>query len=514
MGYLAGEDREQVRYFSMEDCIPEECLVRVIDRFIEIQDFAALGFTNAEPAELGRPSYPPKALAKLYVYGYENSVRSSRKLECEARRNLEAIWLLNNLKPDYKTIAEFRKDNIRPLQKLFKEFVKLCKHWDMIGGELIAVDGTKIRASNNKKNNFSRKKLDERIARLDKQIDEYLKKLDENDIAEQKSEIDTKKVLEELNERKEKYENYIKTLDETGENEISEVDPDARLMVSKKGGVDVCYNVQSAVDAKKHIIVDYDVTNSPTDHGQLSKMAKKVKKSLKLKKFTAIADKGYYVGGDLARCKKYKIRTIVSKQNPSNPKDQPEEFHTDKFVYNEKTDTYTCPTGKILPPHNKKSAKRRNFHNKTACAECPHREKCAAGNCGFRTVTRGQYSKICDEVDQRTRENMATYRLRKQIVEHPFGTVKHAMNGGYFLLRTRRKVRTEIALLFLGYNLKRAYNCLGFKGIMAKLDEISAQNSAFLRLIFRKFGICGKLSTISRFLLSFPLHGDALPGIL
>lgn len=480
MSHLVGENRDQIRYVSLEDSIPEEGTVRVIDRFIEILDFSLLGFQNVVPAETGRPSYPPKALAKLYVYGYENGIRSSRKLERETLRNIEVMWLINELKPDYKTIAEFRKNNLRPLQKLFREFTKLCKDWDLIGGQVVAFDGTKIKASNNKKTNFSRKKLDDRIARLDEKINEYLNQMDKNDLSENESKIEVTKVLKELNERSEKYEQYLKTLDETGENEISEIDPDARLMGNNRSGVDVCYNVQSAVDGKYHIVVAYDVIKSPVDHGQLGRMAKRVQKFLKVRRFFALADKGYYNGQDLKRCKKYKVKTIVSKQKPSDPKEQPVEFHGDKFTYNKESDLFTCPNGKELYPHNKKTAKRRNFFNKTACEGCPHRDSCTGGRTQYRTVTRSQYGDIYDEVDKRTRENMNLYKLRQQIVEHPFGTIKHAMNGGYFLLRTRRKVRVETALLFLGYNLKRAIKVMGFKEIMARLSAFSGSFSLIL----------------------------------
>jgi len=493
MSHMMGADREQLRYFSLESSIPEESMVRVIDRFIELQDFTVLGFQNTTPAETGRPSYPPKALAKLYVYGYENGIRSSRKLERETLRNIEVMWLINELKPDYKTIAEFRKNNIRPLQKLFREFVRLCKAWDLIGGELVAIDGMKIKASNNKKTNYSRKKLADRIARLDVQISEYIQKLDENDVCEKGNDVNAAKLLGEISSRKEKYERYLKTLDETGKNELSEVDPDAKLMGNNRGGVDVCYNVQSAADAKHHIVTNFDVVTSPVDHGQLGKMVKQVKKTLKVKRFTALADKGYYNGVDLKRCKRYKVKTIVSKQKPSDPKDQPKEFNNDKFTYSKETDTYTCPTGKTLYPHNKNSAKRRNFFNKTACRDCPDVEKCAGGKKGYRTVTRSQYGDIYDEVDRRTKNNIHLYKLRQQIVEHPFGTVKHTLHGGYFLLRTRRKVRTEVALLFLGYNLKRAYNILGVREIMARLDAFSMRSLAF----FRVFSLFPRIKTFA-----------------
>ncbi|NLO47390.1 MAG: IS1182 family transposase [Clostridiales bacterium] len=449
MGYVEGTERDQIMMLSYEDMVAEDSMVRLIDRFVEICNLQKLGFNHTEPNETGRPRYSCDSLAKLYVYGYENSTRSSRKLEKEAYRNVEVMWLMNGLKPDHKTIAEFRRENIRPLQKLFREFVKLCKSWELIEGELIAVDGTKIKASNNKKMNFSRKKLDERLKRIDEQIKEYLTGMDENDRREESKATKIPEKLQKLMERKELYEGYLEALNKSGENEISAVDPDARLMGNNRGGVEMAYNVQSAVDAKKHLILDYDVSLNPSDQNQLNKMAKKVKGRLTKKHFTVLADKGYYNGADLLRLKRQKVNAIVSRQNPANPKDQPERYHTDKFTYNPQDDTYTCPMGEIMYPHNKKNAKRRNFFNKTACAECPHRNECTKGECAYRTITRSEFSEIYEETDKRTRENMALYKLRQQIVEHPFGTIKHSMQGYYFLLRTRRKVRTEVALLFL-----------------------------------------------------------------
>ena len=212
--------------------------------------------------------------------------------------------------------------------------------------------------------------------------------------------------------------------------------------------------------------------NKPVRPEPVGQDGKKIKGKLTKKHFTVLADKGYYNGEDLLRVKHQKVNAIVSRQKPSNPKGQPEEFHTEKFTYNPQNDTYTCPIGEILYPHSKKTVKRRNFFNKTACSKCPHQNDCVKGDRAYRTVTRSEYSKIYEETDKRTRENMELYKLRQQIVEHPFGTIKHTMNGGHFLLRTRRKVRSEVALLFLGYNLKRVMNILGFKELMRRLDSL------------------------------------------
>ena len=441
-----------------------------------------LGFTRTHPAETGRPGYAAEPLVKLYIYGYQNTIRSSRKLEKECKRNVEAMWLTGGLTPDYKTISEFRRLNIRPLQKIFKEFVKLCRAWELIGGELFAIDGSKFKASNNKKNNFSRKKLEARISRLDEKIAEYLARLDEEDSRDD-AEGEAPEGLVELFNRKELYEDYIDQLNKTGESEVSTVDPDARLMGNNRGGVDTAYNVQSTVDAMHHIIADFDVSMNPTDQGQLGNMTKRLIRQ-GYRRFTALADKGYYNGKDLQKGKKYKIKAIVSRQEPPNPKGQPKDFHTDKFRYDREADTYSCPAGETLHPHSKKTAKRRNYYNKTACGKCPHLGVCTSGNSGYRMIVRSEYADTYEEANQVFQKNYELYKLRQQIVEHPFGTVKRTMDGGYFLLRKRRKVRCEVALLFLGYNLKRAVNVLGFREIMARLDSLSR---CFLRF-FRLFG--------------------------
>ena len=474
-GYKTGTDRYQQGIYSLEDMVGKKSMVRVIDRFIEIQDLSSLGFGKTQLASTGRPPYAPSSLCKLYVYGYENGVRSSRKLERETYRNVEVMWLMDSLTPDHKTISEFRKENLRPLQKLFREFVQLCKSWDLIGGELEAFDGSKFKASNNKKSNFSRKKIDSRLAQIDEKINNYLTELDAADKSETTGETATDEImsrLEELQQRKEQYEAYKKRLDESGENELSTVDPDARLMGNNRGGVDVAYNVQSAVDAKHHIIVAHDVSTNPYDQNQLGTMVKKVKRILRVKRFTALADKGFYNGKDLMRVKKAKVLAIIARQKASNPKEQPKEYHTENFHYNKSTNTYTCPQGHTLSTKSKKTSEKRIYTNRAACKNCPDKDKCINGDAQHRTINRSQYSNIYDETDKRFAENKELYKRRQEIVEHPFGTVKHAMNGGYFLLRTRRKVRTEVALLFLGYNLKRAFNVLGFDGIMARLNAL------------------------------------------
>ena len=477
-------NRQQPLFLSFDEILPQDSMARVIDRFVSVCDLQQMGFHTIGSKATGRPAYSADELSRLYVYGYCNGIRSSRKLKNECIRNIEVIWLTGGQRPSHKTIAEFRKNKVRPLQKLFHRFTALCRDWELIGGELVAVDGTKIQASNNKKNNFSRKKLEDRLARIDEKIKEYLSDMDKNDQSEDKA-PEMKKIatrLQDLEARRDKYELYIQELNESGENELSEVDPDARLMGNSRDGVMMAYNVQSAVDSKTHIVLDFDVSLNPSDHYQLGNMVKKVKNRFHLKGFTVLADKGYYNGEDLARVKRYKVKAIVSKQRGSDPKDQPEAYHTDKFQYDKTADCYTCPDGKQLFPHSRKESPRRNYFDKSACQNCTHRGDCISGRRPYRTVTRNQYAEVYEEVDKRTRENMHLYKLRQQIVEHPFGTVKFGLQGYYFLLRTRRKVRAEVALLFLSYNLKRAAKALGFDELMRKLGEEKRRFFAFWRV--------------------------------
>ena len=298
MGTVQGLNRNQIFMpSSLDESIAADNQVRVLDALVDSLDLRKLGFP--EPSAIGRPSYAANDLLKLYLYGYLHGIRSSRKLEAELLRNVELIWMLRRLKPDHKTIADFRRKNPKPFQKAFREFVAILDGWGLLGKEVFAIDGTKIKASNNKKLNFSKKKLADRIARIDEKITSFVAELEKNDNAEETTaqRVNVEEALASLKERKEEYEAYLSLLERAGENEISKVDPDSRLMGNNRGGVDVCYNVQSAVDAKHCLAVEVNVTNNPSDHGQLSVMSKRVKKRLKIKRsFTVLADKGYYNG--------------------------------------------------------------------------------------------------------------------------------------------------------------------------------------------------------------------------
>lgn len=482
MGYIEGQDRYQVTLFpeSINDYITEDNSVRIIDEYVEQLDLKRLKFKKSTKPVIGRPPYDPKDLLKLYLYGYLNRTRSSRRLEHEAGRNIEVIWLLKKLKPDFKTIADFRKDNKKALKKVFREFNKLCDEWDLFGKEIVAVDGSKFRASNSKKNNYSKKKLERHIKYINEKINKYMDELDENDEIE---EVDRKpdsgevqSIIKKLRERKQKYEEYQKRLEESGENEISTTDPDARLMCNNNNSVDVNYNVQVAVDSKHKLIADFKVSKKPNDLGQLKGMARRVIKLCRGKAFTLLADKGYYKATDLKKCVELGLVPYVSKQVYSNGTGN-REFYNDKFQYDKEQDVYICPAGKVLNRGKTRKTKGKiigyNYRNYKACQECKVVNECTRSKKG-RMITRHVDQDFLDTIDEQTNLNIETYKLRQMIVEHPFGTIKRSWGAYYFLTRGISSVSAETALTFLAYNMKRAINVLGTEEILRRLKARKA----------------------------------------
>ena len=470
MGYVEGKSRYQSKILCFDDYVAEDSTVRIIDRFIDGVDLEALGFKNAVPKHLGRNPYDPACLAKLYVYGYEHGVRSSRKLEELTHVNIEALWLMDELMPDFKTIADFRKDNLAPLGKLLEEYNSFVDFCGLFGKERVAIDGTKIKASNNKKNNHSKKKLARNIEHNKQRVREYMARLAESDDMDEVCEASEK--IKEYEKRIEKAESQINELKAIGENEISDVDPDARLMGNNRSGVDMAYNVQAAVDGKAHLVAAFDITQKPDDHGQLSNMTKKTQEALRKKGITVLADKGYYSGDDIEDTEKLGAAPIVARQLKPGEKEG-KRYSLNKFVYDNEKDEYICPEGRSLPAHSKQTTRDRNFFNKDACKACPARGECLNKE-KFRRIVRKSKNDILDRADKKYAENKELYKSRQQIVEHVFGTVKRTMDGGYFLLRTKKKVKTEAALLFLGYNIKRTKGFLGFERTMALMSEWQA----------------------------------------
>jgi len=491
LAFIQGIERNQKMMFPeyVEEYIDEENPVRVIDEYVNTLNVKTMGFTKADEQRKGAPSYHPKTHIKLYLYGYMNSLRSSRKLEKETYRNVEVIWLLEKLQPDFKTIADFRKENKKQLEEIFKDFTLLCKELELFGEKFIAVDGTKIKASNSKKNNYTKKKIKRQLKYIEEKAKEYIEQLDQNDDEDDKTDEkkytkkELKEKIEQLKKRKEKYEALEKNLSESKENEISTVDKDARLMDNKNNGLEISYNVQTAVDAKHNLIVAYDVINNPSDQGNLNKMAEKAKEIFDKEEIDAAADKGYYQGEDLKKCEENKTTTYVTKQTQSNSTGD-REFYGDKFKYNKKRDIYICPAGNELyrTKHKKEDPERVRYKNYEACQKCEYKTRCTKSTKG-REINRNKHQDFLDKVDARTKEYMEKYLQRQMIVEHPYGTIKRSMNAGYFLTRGLASVKAETALVMLAYNMKRAIKIIGVKKIIQKIREIRGYEIQNTKLI-------------------------------
>lgn len=480
MGYIQGVDRNQAIMFpeSIEDYIQEDNPVHIIDEYVEQLNMNELGFQKATSPSMGRPPYHPKTLLKLYLYGYLNRIRSSRRLEHETYRNLEVIWLLKKLTPDFKTIADFRKDNKKALKAVFRQFVHLCDEWKLFGKERVAIDGTKIRACNSKRNNYSAKKLERHIHYIDEKIDTYLQELEEGDQAEAKerkpSAEEIKKRIDELRARKKKYEAYQEQLRKTGGNEVSTTDPDARLMCNNNNNVDVSYNVQTTVDAKHKLLVDFKVTQNPNDLGELDNMALRAKKLFGNQAFEVLADKGYYKAEDLKKCVDNHITPYVTKQIYSNGTGD-RDFYTDRFHYDAERKFYICPAGKELYYARQRTQKTKGvigyeYRNYAACQSCMYKERCTKSEKG-RSICRHVDQDFLDTIDVQTEMNMDKYKQRQMIIEHVFGTVKRSWGAYYFLTKRKLSVSAEISLSFLAYNLRRVLNILGVKEFLERLRQ-------------------------------------------
>jgi transposase len=386
----------------LDDYVDKDSIVRVIDRFVETLNIEELGFKNAVPNVLGRNSYDPRIMAKLYVYGYESGVRSSRKLEKLANVNIEAMWLMDELKPDFKTIADFRKDNIEAFVRLLSEYNSFADHCGLFGKSLVAIDGTKIRACNNKKNNYSRKKLLRNIAHSEGRIEEFIKALDQSEDMDEAMRL--RKKIDTAEKRAHLSKERLSQLERSGENELSTVDSDARLMGNNRSGVDMAYNVQASVDGKEHLVAAFDVTQNPPDHDSLTPMIEKTQEEFRKKSITALADKGYYGSEDIEAGEKTGAIAIVARQLKPGEKDGGG-FSLDRFVYDRESDSYLCPKGARLNAHSKRASKARKFLNKEACAHCPSREECLKKKEKFRTILRRPQNDVLDRADARYKEN-------------------------------------------------------------------------------------------------------------
>ena len=457
--HVGGTHRDQTILFpdTLDKYVDAENPVRFIDAFINSLNIEKLGFKHSITCETGRPSYDPSDLLKLYVYGYLNQVRSSRKLERECHRNVETMWLMKKLAPDFKTIADFRKNNVDCIKPVFKEFVYLCKSLDLYGAQLVAIDGSKFKAVNSKSNNFNEKTVALRLKRTQEKIAEYLRLMDQNDKADSGKDESLKveglkERISKLEEKKQQYEQVQNQMKTTGQKEISLVDPDSRLMRVDSQRLDVCYNIQTSVDAKQHLIVDYDVINNSTDHHQLTRDAKAAKQMLGVERLDVVSDKGFYVEKDVFDCENNGVTVFMPIPEALNPYKSvgvpAPEFYSDRFVYDAAKDVYVCPAGNDMPFW-KRSNRGKGFEGRLYrsmyCSFCSLRSKCTRNKRG-RYMFRGEYDGAVDRLRMRLdsfagREKV---RLRRMLVEHPFGTMKRAFNQGYLLLKGLRKVKGEV----------------------------------------------------------------------
>ena len=482
--HVTGTHRDQTVLFpdTLDRYVDEENPVRFIDAFVDSLNLEKLGFKHAVPCDTGRPSYDPSDILKLYVYGYLNQIRSSRKLERECYRNVEAMWLMKKLTPDFKTIADFRKDNADCIKPVFKEFVYLCRSLDLYGAQLVAIDGSKFKAVNSKSNNFNEKTIALRLKRTEEKIAEYLREMDENDETDSDKDENVKvdglkEKISKLEEKRQQYEHVQIQMKAIGQKEVSLTDAESRLMRVDSQKLEVGYNVRSAVDAKKHLIVDYDVTNSSTDHHQLAIGAMEAKRTLDVDGLEVVSDKGFYVTKDLKECEDNGITVFmpIPAFNPTKGVGVPMlEFSSERFVYDAPADSYVCPAGRKLGFWKRssrgKELMRGRLYRTASCVSCSFGDRCTRNRRG-RVMFRPEFQDAVDRLRARlaSSDGREKLRLRRELAEHPFGTMKRAFNQGYLLLKGLRKVRGEIGFTMLAYNIRRAINTLGTSVLIASV---------------------------------------------
>ena len=452
----------------LDDYIGEDNICRVVAAYVGSLDMAALGFKYSKLKDTGRPPHDPASMLMLYLYGYLNRIRSSRRLQAETRRNIEVMWLMEKVTPDDKTICNFRKDNADALRKVFREFSLWCNRQGLYGRELVAVDGTKIRANSSWKNIYTLDSAQKGIEKVNQKILRYMEELDSNDKAEADEAFPQPEAvveaLKRLSEKKAKLTELVSELEKGEVKEISTVDPDARIM--RQGGdgrpKDACYNVRTVVDSKYKLIVDFENSTCANDIASLSRPVGNAKEILGVHGITAVADSGFYDGADFKRCKENHITCYTAKlrrgtQAPS------EAYSHNYFRYDKTNDTYICPQGAVLPfKYNKKKndPSRRIYGNIDACRACPQHALCTKHERGWRVILRGPNQDAEDEVDERinTAKGRRMMAERRKIVEHPYGTIKKVWGFGGFLCRGLEKTTGEASLAFLAYNFRRVFN--------------------------------------------------------
>ena len=474
--FVEGENRNQSTLFPeiLEDYVVEDNPVRVIDAFIDECDLGHLGFQGVEPHATGRPSYHPSVMLKLYVYGYLNRVQSSRRLERETQRNVELMWLTGRLTPDFKTIADFRKNNGKAIRAVCREFIVLCRQLKLFTESIVAIDGSKFKAVNNRNKNFTRGKMKRRMEQIEKNLDRYFAQLDSADREEPAiAEIKTTSIKEKITELKQKMKD-LKVLEvemlETPDKQISLTDPDARSMVSGSNGSGLIgYNAQAAVDDKHHLIVTHEVTNVGNDRRQLSTMAKRARTAMDVEDLMVVADRGYFTGEELLACHEAGITTYVPKPQTSGAR-AAGRFGREDFHYDAEADEYLCPAGERLIWRMTTKEKGLMMHRywSSNCLSCSIKDKCTPAR--ERRYRRWEHEAVLEAAEERLDRDPKKMLTRKQTVEHPFGTIKDWMGATHFQMKTLKHVSTEMSLHVLAYNLKRVMNILGIRPLIRAIQ--------------------------------------------
>jgi transposase len=470
MSYILGEDRGQAALLpaAIEDYVAADAPVRVIDAFVDGLDVIGLGFGRSVPAVTGRPAYDPRDLLKLYLYGYLNEVRSSRRLERECSRNIEAMWLLRRLAPDFKTIADFRRDNGAAIVGAGRAFVLFCRDQGLFTARLVALDGSKFRAAASAKRVIGRREIAEEAARLDRRIADYLAGLDETDAREpDEAPSATAAALAALRARRAELDRLFAKLDTEERNTLVEGEPDARPMGIGKGPKPPSYNLQTAVDADTGLIVHHEVTTEPTDNRLLYPMAKATKDSLGVESLTVVADAGYSNGAAAAACEADGITACAPTNRSVNNQGDGTMFDRSAFAYLPEKDTYICPAGHVLA---RKQVMRRDsliLYAASDCTGCSLKPRCTTAERRF--VTRHIHEQALERMHGRLQADPTLIRQRRCASEHPFGTIKRMTAGGRFLTRGRQKVSGEAALSVLAYNIIRAINLAGTANLRTRL---------------------------------------------
>ena len=477
VGFVAGTDRGQITLFParLDDYVVEDNPVRAVDVFVDNLDLGKLGFIRVQPLDMGRPGYDPRMMLKLYIYGYLNRVPSSRRLERECQRNIEVIWLTGHLAPDFKTIADFRRDNGTAIREVCRQFVMLCRKLELLSVASVAIDGSKFKAVNARDKNFTEAKMKRRLERIDKSIARYLSQLE---TADRHGDAVPAAKVERLNSKIEKLKEEIVRLNEINDQmvsspdrQISLTDPDARSMATsgKDTGI-VGYNVQAAVDTEHHLIVAHEVTNVGTDRHQLADMAELARAELGSETLDVVADRGYYEGDNIKACEDADITVTLPRPQTSGAKAEGR-FGKQDFVYVAGDDVYRCPAEERLTYRYQSVEKGKKIHRywTNACKTCPLKAECTTGS--ERRISRWEHEAVLERVQSRLDHNPDAMRVRRSTVEHPFGTIKCWMGATHFLTMTLPKVATEMALNVLAYNMKRVIAIMGVGALLEAMAE-------------------------------------------